>query len=338
MAPGIVLYKAFYVFGRGGGFVAYLLTATTLLSLGFAKVRCEMMRGGLTEFSARGFAWLLLLTSYPVAFCIERGNLELMVAAAIVSGTWAYWRGQSWTAAILWGVFGSVKLYPLLLLAAFLSKRQYRQFLMSIFAAVVVTVGSLFYAGPDVRTAALGIRSGLDSFLKTGSLAYDQWIGFDHSIFALLKTGLRSYNPDLASFWHIYSIALGVVMLLLYFVRIRKLPIANQLLILTICSVVLPPTSADYTLLQLYAPFLILALLVIEAARQERPMPGMTAIFGLFAFLFTPTNFIFYRGQGMSAQLKCLLLLGLFGVALVYPFDAFERVKTEEFDEIAALN
>jgi hypothetical protein len=123
----------------------------------------------------------------------------------------------------------------------------------------------------------------------------------------------------LPSLLHGYMITLAVVMLTLYFVRIRKLPVANQLLILTVASILLPPTSWDYTLLQLYAPFIILVFLVIDSAHK---IPGLFPVFVLFGLIFTPTNFFFYSGHGASAQIKCLLLLGLMTIALVYPFSS----------------
>ena len=43
----------------------------------------------------------------------------------------------------------------------------------------------------------------------------------------------------------------------LYFKRIFKLPLLNQVLSLTICSILLPPVSHDYTLIQMYAPWAI---------------------------------------------------------------------------------
>lgn len=237
-----------------------------------------------------------------------------------------YWKGRSWTAAILWGVFGSVKLYPLLLLAIFLSKKEYRQFFSSVFMAALTTVASLIYSGPDFGTAARGIMFGLGSFVKMFSTEYfEETLPVDHSIFAFLKVSLRSFRPDLVSLLHLYFVVFGLGMLALYFFRIRKLPVANQLVILTICMITLPPTSFNYTLLQLYAPFLIMVLLAVDHEARELVTPGFTAVFCLFALLFTPSNFLFYQGHGFDGQIKCVLLVSLFGVTLACPFEEPER-------------
>jgi hypothetical protein len=226
LAPTVLVYKFLYLFGERGGFLVYLILIFAALSFAFIRIRHEMLLRDLPKELAEGFPLLILVASYPIIFCIQRGNLEILIAIGLALGTWAYWRERTWTAAIVWGVFGSVKLYPLLLLAIFLSFRQYRQFLVSLLAAATSTLLSLLYIGPDLRTASAGISGGLDAFLKLYSLRIDYWIGFDHSLFALLK--LNIHNVALPSLLRGYMITLAVVMLTLYFVRIRKLPVTNQ--------------------------------------------------------------------------------------------------------------
>jgi hypothetical protein len=322
MAPGVVLYRSLYIFGETGGLLVFLIVIIVALSFAFMRIRREMLLRGFRKELAEGLPLLLIAASYPLIFCIQRGNLEILIAIGLAFGTWAYWKERTWSAAIVWGVFGSVKLYPLLLLAIFLSVRQYRQFLVSLLAAATSTLLSLFYIGPNLRSAYAGISESLSHFLNLYALQFDYWIGFDHSLFALLK--LNIHNVALMPLLHGYMVTLAVVMLMLYFVRIRKLPVANQLMILTVASIVLPPTSWDYTLLQLYAPFVILVFVAIDT--QEK-IAGLAPSLVMLALLFTPTNFFFYSGHGASGQIKCLLLLGLMTIALVYPFSS-EGVNT----------
>jgi hypothetical protein len=276
-----------------------------------------MLRRHFRPFSADGLLFIVFLTSYPLAFCFQRSNLEFVVASGIALGTWAYWRERTWTAAILWGVFGSVKLYPLLVLALFLSFRQYRQFFAAIFTAAGFSIMALLYIGPDFHTALTGIVGSLPKFVSLYTLAYDPWIGFDHSIFALLKVVFHPSLAALPKLLHVYFIVLGATMLALYLVHIRKLPAANQLLILSICSILLPPTSWDYSLLQLYAPFFVLVFLSIDA--KER-IAGLSVALVLLALLFTPTNFLYSAGDGRGGQIKCVLLIMLLVVSLMHKF------------------
>ena len=331
LAPTVVLYKILYLFGRWGGFLVYMILTIAAVSFAFVRIRGGMLRRGFSKELAEGLPLLIVIASYPIIFCIQRGNLEMLIAIGLAFGTWAYWRERTWTAAIVWGVFGSVKLYPLVLLAVFLSFRQYRQFFVSMLAAITTTLLSLLYIGPDLRTAWTGISGGLDTFLKLYSLRIDYWIGFDHSLFALLK--LNIHGVALPLLLRGYMITLAVVMLTLYFLRIRKLPVANQLLIFTVASILLPPTSSDYTLLQLYAPFLILVFVTIDSGQR---ISGLFAVFALLGLIFTPTNFFFYSGHGASGQIKCVLLVGLMTIALIYPFSPKSAGVGVEAELIAA--
>ncbi len=125
-APGVLLYGTFYAFGHVGGLLVYMGTTLTALVVAFVVMRRSMLKYRLSPLGVTVFLLIAITTSYPISFAIERGNLEVILAIGMALGTWAYWRGETWTAAIIWGLFGSVKLYPLLLLAVFLSFRQYR--------------------------------------------------------------------------------------------------------------------------------------------------------------------------------------------------------------------
>jgi hypothetical protein len=317
MAPGAVLYQAFYSMGLKGGELAYFLVALVSLLAGCALLLRSMLARGLSRISSGGFLLLLVLTSYPIIFCIDRGNLEIVIAIGVSLGMWAYCKDRTWLAAVLWGVSGSVKLYPLILLAMFFSRAQVRQFLAGLASAVCATLLSLLYLGPDLHTAAQGIFVGLGAFFKMYTLQFEPWIGFDHSLFALLKIVTLAPVSHLAALWHNYFVVCAVSVIALYIWRIRKLPVVNRLLFLTICSILLPPTSWDYTLVQLYAPFAALIFVAIDAG--DSVVAGLVPAFVVFALLFTPTNFLFLGGAGLSAQIKCLLLITLLVLSVRYP-------------------
>jgi len=325
LATGVPLYGFFYIFGYFG-LIIYFIMAAGILLFAFTRVRAALLRRNVHTFSADGLLAIVFLTSYPMAFCFERANLEFFVAAGIATGNWAYWKQRTWTAAILWGVFGSVKLYPLLLLAIFLSFRQIRQFFVSIAAALSASIIALFYIGPDFHTAIKGIAGSLPAFLSLYTLRIDNLIGFDHSIFALLKLALLPFKFSMQGMLNIYLITLATTMLTVYVVRIRKLPVANQLLILSICSVLLPPTSFDYSLLQLYAPFIAIVFVVIDSSKR---LPAMSAAMVLLALMFTPTNFLYSAGDGRSGQIKCVLLIALLVVSLMRRFPTPALISSE---------
>ena len=311
MPSGVLLYRLFYIFGMRPGFLVYLLTVIAAISFGFMQVRKVLLARNLEMFNVDLFVFVVLLTSYPLLFCLVRGNLEILLAAGTAVGVWAYRSGKTYTAAILWGAFGSVKIYPLILLALFLSNRQFRQLWAALGAAFATTLASLLYIGPTMHVALRGMRSSLTAFLKWYALAYDPGIGFDHSLFALIKVVLRPFRVPLLPLLHVYIPICGLVAFALYLLRVRRLPFANQLLFLITASILLPPVSFDYTLVQLYAPFIVFLLAAIDGSAGET-----VPLFVTFALLFTPTNFAFLHGHGYSGQIKAVFLLVLLWLSL----------------------
>ena len=292
-------------------------------------MRHALVEAGLPAPTATGFMVISLVTSYPLLFSFERGNLETVIAIFITLGVWAFCTGRLTLAAVLWGMFGSVKLYPLLLVALFLSRRQYRAFALTLVTAVVTTVASLWYIGPTIRQAQAGIQLGTNGFLQSSTFAVTKALCWDHSIFAVVKLVAIRWNADYAHLLAPFLMAAGAIMLVLYFVRIRTLPIANQVLILSLCEVLLPPSSYDYTLLQLYGAWGVLVWVAIEAARAGRRVRSLGATFVLLALVMTPSNFVAWHGFSYNGQFKCAVLLALLVLAMVVPLRA-EPVAGED--------
>lgn len=313
---GVPLYRFFYAPGFVRGFLTYIAIILCAGLFALARLYRALRVRGISRAYALGFLAVVFLTSYPAAFCIQRGNLEFILVIFLTLGVWFYCRGDLLACAVLWGVAGSVKLYPLVLLGIFVSARQYRQFFASAGAAIGSTMASLFYIGPTFRGAFNGIRSGLNAFLHLYALRYDpESMGYDHSLFGLLKVCVRPFGCPLEPLLGVYLVTLAAIMLFLYFARVRRLPFSNQLLFLTTASILLPPTSFDYTLLLLYAPFVVLVFVAIDQASSE-----LVPIFALFALLLTPTNFLFWHGVSGTGQIKATLLVVLLFLAAKRPF------------------
>ncbi len=142
----------------------------------------------------------------------------------------------------------------------------------------------------------------------------------DHSIFALVKFATIASHPDLSPFVPIYMRSMAVLCLLVYFLRIWRLPTLNQIVILSTLSIVIPPVSFEYTLLSLYGSFAILcvASLRAPAAEQRTLLP----YFLLYAMIFTPESYIYLHGIRWAGPFHGLCLLALVFLALAKPLPA----------------
>jgi hypothetical protein len=108
--------------------------------------------------------------------------------------------------------------------------------------------------------------------------------------------------------------------LILYLLKIRHLPLINQVLCLCIASILLPPVSYDYTLMHLYIPWAMLVLFAQEQWASRRSVAGLTAALALLAFLFAPESEMICQSVRFGGQLKAIALMALLVVSLKYPF------------------
>ena len=330
-APGVPLYEGFYSLGEPADVIVYL-TGSFFVGIGSLWVlRRSLIRTGLQQRHASGFVAIAGLCAYPILFGLERGNLEFLLAAGVALGLLFYCKGKPYAAAFLWGVFGSVKLYPLLLAALFLSYRQYRALAVSLLTAISVTLLSLWYCGPTFSIAYHGIQNGIAAFLSSYTLTARETC-WDHSLFSVVKLLPVLHGVSPAHLLTAYLFIAGTTMLLVYAVRIRKLPLANRVLVLSVSMALLPPTSFDYTLVQLYGAWAILVLLTAETSVRKQYVRGLTVTLGIFAAALSPSNLIAFGGHAYGGQAKCLMLVALLVAGLAYPFDSPATLPAHDSD------
>jgi hypothetical protein len=255
----------------------------------------------------------------------------------VALGVASYWNKRWYLAATFFGFAISFKIFPFVFLGLLLSSRKYRAVAWGIVIYAFTTVTSTWFMGPTYRTASAGIAKGLEFYRAQYMLQVlpDQ-IGFDHSIFAIVKElTFVSHNK----YWQIqalyhplaqelyyrpwligYMAVAAAIGLILYFWRIRTLPRANQILALTLASILLPPVSADYTLVHLYIPWGVLVLISISL-KDAQKVRGLVLSFVCMAFLMAPESFAVIHGIRIAGQLKAIVLLILFIVSITYPFE-----------------
>jgi hypothetical protein len=150
-------------------------------------------------------------------------------------------------------------------------------------------------------------------------------VGFDHSLFAVPKAmlllahqGTLPGPETLAKMLTIYLVGMAAVGAILYWVAIRRLPLINQVICLTVATIMLPPVSYDYTLLHLYVPWAMLVLLAAENPGHE--VRSLMAAMVCFAILFAPETELILHGRSYGGQVKAVALVLLFGIALLRRF------------------
>jgi hypothetical protein len=330
-APVALLYESFYAIHWHSLTIFLVVTGSLVLLLG-AMLGREMVRRGVAPRLVVVFLASVLCVSYPFWFEYLLGNMEICIFLIVTFGLLAFWRGQLAVAAVLIGVAAAMKIFPFVFLALFLSRRKYREFALGIVVAAVVNVLALWAVCPSLGVSYRGIEAGLAAFRVRYMLRYlPVETGFDHSIFGFVKQVAHPFvGWVMPSWWLTTYMALAAVCgVALYFWRIRRLPLLNQLVCLCVCSILLPPTSHDYTLLHLYLPWGLLVLYALDAARAGRRVEGLQTAFVCFAILMSAESELIVHA-GFSGQLKAVTLVVLLVTSLRKPWRlANERTPGE---------
>jgi len=335
-APALVAYKLFLTPQPAGGRVAVPIYEFTILVISWIMLflfRRALVRRGLAPRTATGFVLGTYFLSFPFWFEWLQGNIEFAVWALLFLGIAAFWNDKLYLAAVCLGVAAAMKVFPLVFLGLFLARREtpsqyralYRALAVAMLSASVSTVVSVWLVCPDFAYSWQQINLALFHFQHEYMLNLLQvQSGFDHSLFALIKRAmLPLLQPaQVENLLRLYLPAVAFAGCMAFFLRIRRLPFANQVACLTIAAVLLPPVSYDYTLIHLYAPFALLVFVALDHARTRQPPPGLFAALCMLAFLLAAQSEFILHGVRFAGQLKSLALLMLGYLCLRYPFAA----------------
>jgi hypothetical protein len=314
-------------------FLCILLLTSVGLALAFVRI---LRRQGLRLAQCILFAGATALLSYPLLLLLQRWNIEFLVWLVGSIGVWSFLTGRTNVAAVFIGVAASLKFYPFIFLGLFLPRRRYGGFLLGLATFAAATLLSLYFIGPTIAAAAHWDSEQIAAFSKY--YVGDVWaLGYDHSFFGLCKAATLHWHPNYYAWARPFSIAIALLSVALYFLRIWSLPLPNQVLALSILSVTLAPLSFDYTLLNLYPAFAMLAVLAIQAQRRAaqlpRPVPHLTATMVLFALIFTPQSYIILHGVRYGAQLRAICLIAMLVLALTTPLSELKPAPAQSSEQ-----
>jgi Glycosyltransferase family 87 len=318
---GAAMFAVLYAFSRP--VVAYVALAGLWMTLAWLGVRRALLREGVNRVVALMFPVSILVASFPIEGLMQRANIELFLWIFTAMGMWFYLRGRDDAAAILWGLAAAGKFYPVIFLVLFLPRKKLRAFGLGVAAFLVATLASAAYFGPDISTALAG---SLHNTFGYQGVRVAEWgrhdLGTNHSFFTLVKVMVVALHGSTERLALPYYACGGVVFAAIFFGRVRKMPVANQLLAVTLFMVMLPPISYFYTLVHLYAPWLVLVFLAIRAAKAGVEIRGLSTTILLFVPVFAAyTLFTFSKIHLWGGVVQALFLVWLFIWVVRFPFE-----------------
>jgi hypothetical protein len=334
--PAAALCYAFLYRSHHMKFVYNLLSAGLWLS-GFACWGTALWRQTHRRLVSCLIPASMLLLSYPAVFLFERANIEIFLWALLIAAVLLYRSRLHQSAAVCLGAAAALKLYPILLLGLFVSRRRdWTAFLTGLLTAVAVTVGSIVLTAPGFfRIGALGYLKGITGFQTKYAGSMDAGPNaFDHSLFSWLKQVAvhAGHNPtDFTKGYYLVCAMLAGVSFLLW---VRHRPFLNQLTFLIVCMVLLPPVSFEYTLVHLYLIAALLSLTLLGRSSLASPESSAT-LFALACvlMLLLPVN-LFGPLTGIAGQVQTIPLLCLAVAAAAWPWT--ELTQRPDFSSAAS--
>jgi hypothetical protein len=301
------------------------------LGVAIEGVRRRLIDHGIDRVTAILFPLTLAVVSFPIEGLIQRGNIELFVWVSVAAGMWAFLRDRDKTAAVLWGLAASTKLYPIILLALLVAKLRLKAFVLGLATFVVASILSMAYLGPSMSVA---LRRSLRNVFGYQNVRTSEWsvheFAANHSAFVPVRFVVSIVCGAGGNLTDLYYLFGGLVFVVLFFVKVRKMPVTNQVLVVTAFMVMLPPISYFYTLVHLYAPFLMLVFLAIHAERAGVRIPGLTGTILLFVPIFASfTIFTYPRALLFGGLIQALMLMSLLLRAIQFPFSSEGATRIE---------
>jgi hypothetical protein len=302
--------------------IFFLMLAVAWLGFALWGVGRALVEYGIDRRVAVIFPLTLSVVSFPVERLVMQGNNEIFLWIFAAAGAWAYLREREDVAAIFWGLAAASKLYPAVLLVLLLGRRKFRAFAIGVAVFVGVSLLSALYMGPDFGTAWKGSVHNVFGYqmFRAGELSTRE-LNANHSWFLLVKFGAAVAGISALKLVKAYYLCGGVLFAAIFFGRLRKMPVANQLLGASVFMLTLPTISYFHTLVNLYAPLLVLFFVAIRADRAGVRIDGLSTAILLFVPLFAsfqlftfPTVFLY------CGIVQAILLLVLFLYAVQYPF------------------
>ena len=241
-------------------------------------------------------ALTLFLSSYPLGFLVDRGNIEGAAFILTGLGLLAYGRGRYLASAVLVGLAASGKVIPAVFMALFLLEGRSRALAVSLAVAGGATLGAMLAMHEPLGSLASQILHNMGA-VKGEVTSGFHTRHFDHSFFCLLKAGLFSYFPSdraahlaarLSPYYTLGILASTAVILLL--LLLRRAPFANRVLVLTVMMLAFPQMSGDYKLIHLYIPF---GLILLGAVRRGWASSAEVATLVMLGIIFSPKSYQF---------------------------------------------
>lgn len=271
-----------------------------------------------------------LLAGIGLANCLRLGQLYILVSTLMTLGYLAYTKKQPVLAGILLGLFVPIKYFPVIFLAYFAFRREWKLAVAGLLTALLVGLLGVAVLGWNIHKEFISIAGGhlLSRYSLQNPFApeFQSWDALLRRLFVFDTT--LNPNPLIASS-ELFDAAKALILFSLAFFGIRSLVIVHRLRdsnaewlalgVLGLLGLLLAPGTATYHFVLLWLPLAL--LLRYYQVRGQRgvvfSLVGLYAAMGFIPYSFTRQ----FDGRGVMTLLaypRLMLLLAMFAVSVYF--------------------
>jgi hypothetical protein len=314
----------------------YAMPVFVAITIGAVATACVLLWRRVRGLA--GYRWYMGAAIFATGFfgwgteqALMRGNIEGVMWIPVCLGAALYARRRYGGAGAAFGVACCIKPFPALWFAILARHRRYREVVLGVVTAALLTLASLLVIDRNPLRAYRRIK-GPDTFFVSYVAAFrpmGEMIG-DHSLFQSIKTiarivrnrGLQfqaaefMFHPNDPLAWKLYHVYLPVaaVLGLATLWKVWNMPVLNQVFALACVSNTLSYVSADYSLMLLLVPMGFFLIFLLEDVATGR---APTSLGRLLWFLLPCASIMATEPLWkLHGVLKCLALLLLWGASV----------------------
>lgn len=309
-AAAALVYEPFQIFGRFA-LAMFLMTAVATFLLLAALVGFALCRAGVSRRLVAFGAIVAVCLAFPLWFDLQRGNIEVLIWAITAVGIWAVFTDKPYLAAFTFALAGSMKIYPFAFFLLLVRQRHFKAISAGLLFTVFLNLFALWAIYPNIAVSFHQSVVSMQRFQGDYVQAKGN-VGFDHSLFGLFKRTVQLKPLGLSKAAGLYTKVGFAAFALLCLVWLRKLPMVNLVVALCVATILIPPVSYEYTLLQMYTVLAVLLLTTGTSRLRRWAVP-------ILALLLSPmTEFILHHVT-VEGQIKAVLLVLLLGIIHKFP-------------------
>lgn len=260
------------------GFVAYLITMNTKM------FSCK----NLTKLENFQNIFIITALSYPVLYCLDKGNFDMYLFVLLGFWTFAFQKEKYKLSAVLLALINAMKPFTVYFLLLYLMKKRYKELALSVVLTAVLIIGG-FLIIPD------NLFNEVSVFFKCLKLYKDVYthqaqigMAYVSSLYMPLKALFLHFTVSVKNvgiFNFIYDIFCQFITIATLVFVWREKTFWKQLTLLICNFLLLPYCTYDYKFIFLYIPIWLFI-------NQEEKTKFDFYYLILFALLFIPKNIL----------------------------------------------